>query len=523
MVHNRIAVIIVLSLCLMFSACSPAASPAATPTAPPLAAPTLLSSPPASGAQFADLVEQGTLSFRVVSGSINQLGLNLKNSGSQPVQVDIPAGTFFVNDDPQSQNMVVLHPAGLALQPGERADVLLDVACANLRRSEPTGSDTFTVQRAPESPVLSVLIDRLSGAGVDFPVEQAAVWIITDDASYDELGMLVKDTRFGDPVITENDAARALMLIDQAGLNVHQRLIWEDLIQLWAKADDPDVSDWMDTQYATQAVLNATQDVIKRTQAAVTSTHMALEETQFVLTETAYQASFAQTLTAEAPVETPLPTVSFATAQPGEISQFAIGASASSEYSASSWSAMQAAGAPNTAQCGDNNTAWASSASSGTDWLRLTYAASGHSNADRHLRVFQPRCGDSRRSPGSTGEFDDRVSRLSGQRRRLPGPIGNRGQRRQRPGQNGAGDDQAHRLERNRRRAAHRRRMRVLTENGGNHDAACWIIPIAKRFHYEAPVYCRRAAWRSTGRPGCRAGLSQPGAAGRTRAAGCPG
>ncbi len=103
---------------------------------------------------------------------------------------------------------------------------------------------------------------------------------------------------FGDPVITENDAARALMLIDQAGLNVHQRLIWEDLIQLWAKADDPDVSDWMDTQYATQAVLNATQDVIKRTQAAVTSTHMALEATQFVLTETAYQASFAQTLTA---------------------------------------------------------------------------------------------------------------------------------------------------------------------------------------------------------------------------------
>ncbi len=35
---------------------------------------------------------------------------------------------------------------------------------------------------------------------------------------------------------------------------------------------------------------------------------------------------------------------------------------------------MQGAGAPNTAQCGDNNTAWASSASSGTDWLRLTYA-----------------------------------------------------------------------------------------------------------------------------------------------------
>ena len=53
------------------------------------------------------------------------------------------------------------------------------------------------------------MIDELNSAQVEYPVEQAAIWIVTDDASYDELGMLVKDSRFGTAVINENDAARA--------------------------------------------------------------------------------------------------------------------------------------------------------------------------------------------------------------------------------------------------------------------------------------------------------------------------
>ena len=63
----------------------------------------------------------------------------------------------------------------------------------------------------------------------------------------------------------------------------------------------------------------------------------------------------------------------FPTPGEGEISQFATAATASSQYSASSWSAMQAAGAPDTSTCGDQITAWASASSYGKDWLLLTY------------------------------------------------------------------------------------------------------------------------------------------------------
>ena len=57
----------------------------------------------------------------------------------------------------------------------------------------------------------------------------------------------------------------------------------------------------------------------------------------------------------------------------GETRQWAARASASSEYGSSDWAASQAAGAPNSPECGDQLTAWASSASNGVDWLRLEY------------------------------------------------------------------------------------------------------------------------------------------------------
>ncbi|WP_298682739.1 hypothetical protein, partial [uncultured Methanomethylovorans sp.] len=57
-----------------------------------------------------------------------------------------------------------------------------------------------------------------------------------------------------------------------------------------------------------------------------------------------------------------------------DLSQWASGATASSEYSASGWSANKATGAPDTAKCGDVNTAWApSSSGSDPEWLKLSF------------------------------------------------------------------------------------------------------------------------------------------------------
>ncbi len=364
---KRIALIAVLVLCLLPCACGPAApAPALRPTPE---APTVLPTQALPAEHIVDLLEQETITYTLTSGSINQLGLEIRNTSDRDIQVAIPAGTFFINADPESQNMVVVHDASLALSPAAAGDVLLAVACANLHLSEPTQENSFTIERDPTPATLTYLIDRLNDAGAEYPVQQAAIWIVTDDAAYDELGMLVKDTRFGQSVITEDDALQALKAVDETGINIHRLAIWEDFSQLAANISDPQLTAWVADQQATQTVLSATQAVLKATRMAADATDEAIRAAQWALEET----QFVQTETALAPVETPLPTVAFATAEPGAISQFAVQASASSQYSDSSWSAMQATGAPNTSDCGDLSSAWASRSSSATDWLLLSY------------------------------------------------------------------------------------------------------------------------------------------------------
>ena len=70
----------------------------------------------------------------------------------------------------------------------------------------------------------------------------------------------------------------------------------------------------------------------------------------------------------EAPTEAPA-----ATPSGGILRQWAVAAAASSEYSNPDWSAQQATGAPDTMECGDVRTAWASETADGVDWLEVTF------------------------------------------------------------------------------------------------------------------------------------------------------
>jgi hypothetical protein len=250
--------------------------------------------------------------------------------------------------------MVVRHPASASIQPNGQVDIQLEAACANLHLTEPTREDTFTIQRTPKTPELTEILDKLNSAKVDYPVEQAAIWIVTDDATFDELGMLVEGSRFGTSIINENDAVRALMLLDEAGLYIHGYAIWGARMQLIGKVSEPDLTAWLDNQVATQVVEDATQTVEYATAAVEVATQMAQISTQVAQEETQ---------TAQA----------YPTSTGTEISQYATMATASSQYSDPDWSAMQAVGTPDTTTCGDNSKAWASKSSTGKDWLLLTY------------------------------------------------------------------------------------------------------------------------------------------------------
>jgi hypothetical protein len=80
--------------------------------------------------------------------------------------------------------------------------------------------------------------------------------------------------------------------------------------------------------------------------------------------------SFFEPTAAALPTEPPPPPPS----QGNEIRQWAISAAASSQFGESGWTASQATGAPDTTDCGDYTTAWASAGSDTVEWIKLSYA-----------------------------------------------------------------------------------------------------------------------------------------------------
>jgi hypothetical protein len=88
--------------------------------------------------------------------------------------------------------------------------------------------------------------------------------------------------------------------------------------------------------------------------------------TSFAMTVTVAKPSFDATTTA-------IVATADALASGGVTRQWATNASASSEYNNPDWSAMQATGGPNTFECNDRVTAWASATPTGLDTLHLDY------------------------------------------------------------------------------------------------------------------------------------------------------
>jgi hypothetical protein len=72
----------------------------------------------------------------------------------------------------------------------------------------------------------------------------------------------------------------------------------------------------------------------------------------------------------------------------GVCEQWAVSATASSEYTPSAWSASQATGLPDAAVCEDDGREWASVESNGVDWLELVYRESVRPTEIRIHEVF---------------------------------------------------------------------------------------------------------------------------------------
>ena len=200
-----------------------------------------------------DLLDQRLIEIRTTGVGIQNVKAEVRRKSDRVKSVFIPVGTFFVSRNSAAQNMVATESLSADLPDDTWQSVWVSAACANRVRKIPGANDSFEVRRSPNQEELvrvAAKIDQSGNSGfgfaraaVPFSARQAAVWIITDNATYSDLGILtVNGVR---RAIDAADAAAAMKLCDDAGIDITRKAIWRDRQQILNELSDGELKSWL--------------------------------------------------------------------------------------------------------------------------------------------------------------------------------------------------------------------------------------------------------------------------------------
>ena len=208
------------------------------------------------GRDIVDLLDQHVIEVQPAGSGIRSVAVKMRRLVPHDVTVILPVATFLVSEDPSAQNMVTTSQMRETLRTDDWVTISVPAACANRPRRIPNSKDSFTVHRSPHSEELAALMLVLQKAHAAYGVRQAAVWIVTDNATYDNLSRLVSRAPWmatgGSRVIKEHEAARAMQICEEAGIDVTQKAIWQDRLTIMDGLEDADLKAWLQKKHSKQ-------------------------------------------------------------------------------------------------------------------------------------------------------------------------------------------------------------------------------------------------------------------------------
>ena len=90
----------------------------------------------------------------------------------------------------------------------------VNTACMNIHRSIPDSDNTFGISQQPVNQLLTKVIQLLNEDNYTYNVKQAAVWIVTDGANYNSMGIL--RNQFNQRTISLEDYQKAVSIVNRA-------------------------------------------------------------------------------------------------------------------------------------------------------------------------------------------------------------------------------------------------------------------------------------------------------------------
>lgn len=209
--------------------------------------PAAVNDPMQSEFNIYNLLDKGQIEVEVTGSTIDSVNIKVRRTGEDDLTVLIPPGTFLISSSASAQNMITRRMVQVRLAGDSWEQTSIPAACANKNLDIPSSAVTFSVRRTPPSFGLQVLIQNLAEAAVDYAVEQAAIWIMTDNANFAELGTLVGGS-FNSRMINEKEAASAMKIMAEIGLDLTGKAIWNDRETILAGLPGGSVRDWLASQ-----------------------------------------------------------------------------------------------------------------------------------------------------------------------------------------------------------------------------------------------------------------------------------
>ena len=211
---------------------------------------------PAAPRDITDLIKAGKILAEISGGNIQSVYVRLRKTVPWPLEVVIPAGTYFVCANPKAQNMVSTEDVRIALKESEsemKDSESIPVACANRPKDVPDGGDRFTIGALPKNAgaELGKLMATMRGKNTAYAVKQAAVWIVTAAASYRDLGKLVtrRSMFTSERTIQDDETVAAMRLCAEAGIDIKAKSIWRRdrgvILVILAGLPDGDLKNWL--------------------------------------------------------------------------------------------------------------------------------------------------------------------------------------------------------------------------------------------------------------------------------------
>lgn len=188
------------------------------------------------GVDLFALVERGEIEVEARGAGLTGVGVSLTNTTDSAVKVLVPAGVFFRSETRGVQDMVTTAPSETLVPANASTRLVAPAACADIHLGQPSSEHGLTLSREPLDPALAAVLARTADARIE--VRQAAVWIVTDDASYSELTVL--------NVMNHQVAARGARLAAEAGVDLAERRIRRDFpFLLQQTASDGELAVWL--------------------------------------------------------------------------------------------------------------------------------------------------------------------------------------------------------------------------------------------------------------------------------------